>query len=415
MRYLNIVLGKSGLIFLKRILRLIGKIRLGQREKLSICHLITSLEAGGAEVMLRKLLLGMDRSRFVNQVVCLSKPGRIGEELIRQGIPVHYLDLRNYPLSLSRFYRLLRFPETDILQTWLYHADLVGLALGKLSGVKNICWNIRCSYMDFEKYRIFTRWTVRACSILSFLPQAIIANSRAGVKHHIGLGYKAKRWEIIPNGFDLSLFKPDENAKSRLLEELGIDHDANNLSVEQGSSKPFLIGFIARYDPMKDHNTFIEAAVSLIERGRNAHFILAGRGITWQNHALIKEIPDHYKKRFHLLGERTDLERIYPALDIACCISLGEGFPNVVGEAMASGVPCVVTGVGDSAEVVGDTGRVIPLKNVKALVNAWEELFDMGRKTRHKLGKAARKRVEERYEISCITKRYECLYTRLAT
>lgn len=391
---------------------------LSHSANISICHLITTLDTGGAEMMLQKLLLGMNRSRFLNQVVCLSKPGRIGEELIERGIPVHYLDLRNKPLSVLSLYRLLRFLAPDVLQTWLYHSDFVGLVLGKLTGVKSICWNIRCSYMDFEKYRIFTRWTVRACSILSFLPQSIIANSRAGVKHHIALGYKAKRWEIIPNGFDLSRFKPDQNAKSRLLEELCIEHDehdADKLSVEQGSGQPFLIGFIARHDPMKDHNTFIDAAVSLIDRGRNAHFILAGRDITWQNHAFIKEIPDYYKNRFHLLGERTDLERIYPALDIACCISLGEGFSNVIGEAMASGVPCVVTDVGDSAEIVGDTGRVVPLKNTGALVNAWEELLDRGRETRQKMGKAARKRVRECYEISYITKRYEHLYTRLVS
>ena len=363
--------------------------------------------------MLQKLLLGMDRNRFVNQVVCLSTPGRIGEKLIERGIPVHYLDLRKKPLSLLRLYRLMRFTAPDVLQTWLYHADFVGLVLGKLAGGKNICWNIRCSYMDFEKYRIFTRWTVRACSILSFLPQSIIANSRAGVKHHIGIGYKAKRWEIIPNGFDLSRFKPDENAKSRLLEELGIDNDANNLSVEQGSKQPFLIGFVARHDPMKDHDTFIDAAALLIGRGRNAHFILVGKGIIWKNHALIRKIPNYCKKRFHLLGERTDLEKIYPALDIACCISLGEGFPNVVGEAMASGVPCVVTEVGDSAEIVGGTGRVVPVKDAEALADAWEELADQGKETRRKLGKAARKRMEENYEISRIAKRYEHLYMRL--
>jgi len=355
--------------------------------------------------MLQKLLLGMDRDRLLNQVICLSGPGCIGVELTECGIQVHYLDLRKRPLGLFRLYSLLRFFAPDVLQTWLYHADLVGLIFGKLARVKNICWNVRCSQMDFEKYRFSTKWIVRLCTQLSFKPQTIISNSRAGVRHHIGIGYKAKRWKIIPNGFDLSKFKPDQNSKKKLLEELRMEHD---------TGESFLIGFIARYDPMKDHQTFIDAANLLIDRGRNAHFILAGKDITWENPALTGKIPAHFKNKFHLLGERRDVERIFPALDIACCISLGEGFSNVIGEAMASGVPCVVTDVGDSAEIVGDTGRVVPVKDAGALADAWEELLDMGEETRQQLAEAARMRVEEHYEISRITKRYEHLYTRLA-
>ena len=368
--------------------------------------------------MLQKLLLGMDHSRFKNHVVCLSKPGRIGEELAGRGIPVYHLDLRKSPLSilrLAKLYRLLRFFRPDVLQTWLYHADLLGLLVGKVAGIKNICWNIRCSYIDFEKYRISTKWTVRLCSYLSFLPHTIIANSGAGVKHHIGLGYRAKRWKIIPNGFDLSMFTPDRNAKLKLVEELCLNRDGENMCIEQGASEPFLIGFIARYDPMKDHQTFIEAANQLIDRGRNAHFVLAGKDITWQNRALIRKIPDRFKKRFHLLGERRDVDKILPALDIACCISLGEGFSNVIGEAMASGVSCVVTEVGDSAEVVGDTGHVVPVRDAEMLAEAWEEVLDQGGEMRLQQGEAARKRVEERYDICSITKRYEHLYSRLAS
>ena len=366
--------------------------------------------------MLQKLVLGMDRSRFVNHVMCLSKPGRIGEELTGRGIPVYYLDLRKSPLSILRLamlYRLLRVFRPDVLQTWLYHADLLGLIFGKLAGVKKICWNIRCSYIDFEKYRTTTKWTVWLCAHLSFLPHTIIANSGAGVRHHIGLGYKAKRWKVIPNGFDLSRFNPDQNAKSRLVEALCLNGGGENRHIEQGFDRLFFIGFIARYDPMKDHPTFIDAALLLIDRGKNVHFILAGKGITWENRALTGKIPYHFKKRFHLLGERSDVERILPALDIACCISLGEGFSNVIGEAMASGVPCVVTEVGDSAEVVGDTGRVVPVRDAEALAHAWEEELDQGREMRRGQAKAARKRVEDRYDIRRITKRYEHLYHRL--
>ncbi|MCK4388927.1 MAG: glycosyltransferase [Desulfobacterales bacterium] len=386
-----------------------------------ILHLITTLNTGGAEMMLLKLLSHTDHHIFTKRVVSLTDVGSVGERILAQGIPVYALNMPNgrlTPSGLAKLWRLFRFIRPTILQTWLYHADLLGLIFGKLAGIRTICWNIRCSYMDLDKYRRSTKWTIKLCSLFSSFPQVVIANSREAVKFHVNLGYKAKRWRVIPNGFDLDKFKPDRQAKQGLLVELGLAYNPKTenrgeQSGKRNQKRVFLIGFIARYDPMKKHSTFIKAACLLLRERRDVHFILAGRDVKWGNGLLARQIPHIWKDHFHLLGERNDVENITAGLDIASSVSYGEGFPNTIGEAMACGVPCVVTDVGDSARIVSDTGRVVPPKDPDALAKAWKELIDVGEDGRHRLGIAARKRVKDYFELSQIVKQYESLYTSL--
>ena len=387
-------------------------------QPISVMHLITTLDVGGAEMMLLKLLSFMDDDDFSNQVVSLTGIGPIGEKIMAQGIPVYALNMPSGRLTLGglvKLWRLLNSIKPKILQTWLYHADLLGLIFGKLARIRKICWNVRCSYIDLGKYRRSTEWTVKLCSLLSTFPETIITNSREAQNFHVKLGYKAKRCEVIPNGFDLNKFKPDKEAKPKLLVALGLSDRrytkrGKGESVENKRNRIILIGFIARYDPMKDHSTFFKAACFLLEKRRNVHFVLAGRDVRWENKSLAKQLPDVSKDHFHLLGERNDAENITAALDIACSASYGEGFPNIICEAMACGVPCVVTDVGDSARIVGDTGRVVPSRDPQALARAWNEFIDLGEERRGKLGIAARKRVKDHFELSTIVRRYETLY-----
>lgn len=388
---------------------------------MSTLHVITTLDMGGAEMMLWRLLSCMDRSQFSNQVVSLTDIGAIGQRIRAQGVLVHSLNMPNGRLTLvglAKLWRLLHAIRPAILQTWLYHADLLGLIFGKLAGIRNICWNIRCSYLDLGKYRLSTKWTIRLCSLLSSFPQAIITNSRAAQEFHVHLDYKAKRWELIPNGFDLNKFKPDEQAKQRLLAELGLadnqkTENREQETLEKNQNRVLLIGFVARYDPMKDHSTFIKAACLLVQERRDVHFILAGRDVKWENGLLARQIPDVWKDHFLLLGERNDMENITAGLDIASSVSYGEGFPNTIGEAMSCGVPCVVTDVGDSAVIVGKTGRVVPARDPEALAIAWKELIDLGDEGRERLGLAARKRIRDHFELSEIARKYEAFYSSL--
>jgi glycosyltransferase involved in cell wall biosynthesis len=373
---------------------------------LSVLHLITTLDLGGAEMMLFKLLSRMNADRFENHVICLAGEGPVGQEISAHGIPVHVLNMQRGRVTirgLMQLLTLIRRINPEVLQTWMYHADLVGLLFGKLSCIRRICWNIRCSNMDLVKYRLTTRMTVKMCAMLSSVPDLIIANSQNGESYHKGIGYKGKRWEVIPNGFDLRRFKQDDQAKSRLKNELGLD-----------DNKPYsFIGYIARFDAMKDHPTFLDAASRLLKERSNVHFVLAGRNIDWENRELTKSIPKAFRKNVHLLGERDDVEKICAGLDIACSVSSGEGFSNVIGEAMACGVPCVVTDVGDSAFIVGDTGLVVRPRDSKGLSCAWKQLLDIGRDARAELGKAARERIKDYFDISKIIERYEEVYTSL--
>ena len=223
---------------------------------------------------------------------------------------------------------------------------------------------------------------------------------------------------MIPNGFDLEKFKPDQRAKPRLLKDFGLSNDlgcGGSDSEESGNKRTdvFLIGFIARFDPMKDHSAFFKGASLLLSERKDVHFVLAGRGVDLENRSIFGQVPNAAKDHFHFLGERDDIENITAGLDIACLVSHGEGFPNTVGEAMACGIPCVVTNVGDSALIVNDTGYVVPPRDPDALAKAWKELIDMGYERRRKLGMGARKRVKEGFELSKIVKEYETTYSTL--
>ena len=252
------------------------------------------------------------------------------------------------------------------MQTWLYHADLLGLLAGKLARVPVVVWNLRCSDMDMQHYSWISTLVIRVLAALAPVPQAVLVNSEAGRRWHERLGYNPRSWVHIPNGFDLSRFCPDEKARSRFRRGMALSSDA------------VLIGLIARYDPMKDHATFLQAAHLLLESDSRAHFVLVGSDITWENTELTATIRSaKYGKHFHLLGDRDDVPRIMAALDMVTSSSCSEGFPNTIGEAMACGVPCVVTDAGDSALVVGDTGMVVPVKNPQALAEGWQQMIKL--------------------------------------
>jgi glycosyltransferase involved in cell wall biosynthesis len=372
-----------------------------------IFHLITGLNTGGAEISLYRLLAGMDRSRFENRVVSLIPIGPVGEQIRLLDIPVRSLDLkpgRATPAALYKLSGWLRQERPDVLQTWMYHADLLGILAAGISGTRNVVWNIRNSGMDVSQSGSLLRLVIRACAWLSGSPRAVISNSQAGRDFHARLGYHPRRWVIIPNGIDLSAFKPDPQARLALRRELGLAADT------------LLIGQIARYHPMKNQAGFLEAAGTLSRHGVQAHFILAGQDVNAENVALAEAIrKEALEGLVHLLGRRDDAARVEASLDIlASASSSGEGFPNVVAEAMACGVPCVVTDVGDSAHLVGETGIVVPRRDPGALAAAWEKLAAAGPEKRREIGAAGRRRIGEHFSLDETVSAYQDLYAGLA-
>jgi glycosyltransferase involved in cell wall biosynthesis len=216
----------------------------------------------------------------------------------------------------------------------------------------------------------------------------------------VALGYAPEKMAVIPNGFDLERFKPDNDARIAVRRELGISLDAP------------LIGLVARFDPQKDHRSFITAAARLLESDASAQFLLCGEGADTDNSELGEWIrAAGIGANCHLLGPRDDMAGITAALDIAVSSSaFGEGFSNAVAEAMACGVPCVVTDVGDSGLLVEDTGRVVAPKESDALAGAMAELLEIGAEGRAKLGRAARRRIEENYSLPDIAARHLAFY-----
>ena len=302
-----------------------------------------------------------------------------------------------------RLLQLLRKTQPDVLQTWLYHSDLVGLIFGRLAGVKKIVWNIRCANTAEIYNKGRNGFVLRLLKSLSDKPTAVIANSFSGVEHHTKIGYQPKNWYVIPNGFDTTQFIPNPPAHDQLCESLSIHN------------KSLLVGLVARFDPLKDHDTFLKSAQICAKSLPDVHFVLVGKGLDSSNTKITEIIKKlHLEDRTHLLGEQMDLAGITSSLDLATCSSIGEGFPNVVGEAMACGVPVVATDVGDTSRLVGDAGLVVAAANPELFANAMIKILTQPRETRSALGALGRTIIERDYSIKRITQKYADAYRQLA-
>jgi glycosyltransferase involved in cell wall biosynthesis len=356
--------------------------------------------------MLYKLLSEVDQKRFTPVVISLSDKGTIGPQIEQLGIPVYTLGMRPgmpSPRVLCKLALLTRKIRPEIIQGWMYHGNVAALYSGIFSKPSHVCWNIRHSLYSLTYEKKTTALIIRLCGRLSKLPSKIIYNARQSVVQHVRLGYQKETAVIIPNGFNIDLFQPDGDAAGNMRAELNIP------------AASILIGLVARYHPMKDHENFLRAASILVRDHPETHFVLAGKNVTNKNHDLLQLIETFgIAKNVHLLGERKDVPFISASFDIATSSSYSEAFPNVVGEAMSCGVPCVVTDVGDSAWIVADTGKVVPPRDPQSLADAWSELISMGGEKRRELGLKARKRICDNFSLDVVTRKYETLYEQLA-
>lgn len=372
----------------------------------SLCLIITGLSTGGAETMLLKLLEKLDRGRFSPEVISLTNLGEIGPRLAALGVPVRALNMRPNSLNLREFWTLtkhLRRKQPEVVHTWMYHADLLGGIAARLAGVRTIAWGIRQSNLATDLNKPSTLRVVKVCALLSrWVPSKILSCSERAMHLHVAEGYCASKMGLIPNGFDLTRFVPDESARRDVRAELGIASDTP------------LVGVVARDDPQKNHLGFIQAAATVHRAVPGCHFLLAGTGVDQNNAPLNRAIEQAgLQNSMHLLGRRTDVPRLMAALDVLASPSHGEAFPNVLGEVMACAVPCVVTDVGDSAEIVGHTGRVVSAGQMDELARELIALLAMPESDRRVLGAQARERIRTRYELGTITRRYEDFYQQL--
>lgn len=368
-----------------------------------IVHLIPTLQVGGAEHMLEKLVTGMDDKAFTTAVVTLTGEGPIGRRLRAAGIPIYALGMTGpatLPRTLFRLYRLLRQLQPHVLQTWLYHADLVGSIARFMVPKTPLLWNLRCSDMNMAHYSRNTRLVLRLLGPLSRLPDCIVTNSEAGRDHHIGLGYRSSGWQTIPNGFDLTKFSPAN--RGALRSELRLMPNEK------------IVGMVARFDPMKDHANFLAMVRLLAARDPNLHFALVGRGCTTDT-PLMEKAALEFGPRLHLLGERHDVASVLPDFDVLVLSSAyGEGFPNVLGEGLACAVPSVATDVGDAALILDDCGLIVPPRDPLALADAVTSILAKPETELAAWKLRMRQRAESLFSLPSVIARYESFYRKMA-
>ena len=373
----------------------------------TVMHIINELEAGGAERVLTRIACHNSRDSGPNIprqiVVSLMDEGVFGTDLRDAGVELHCLGMkpgiRDLPGAIIRLTRLMRKFKPDAIMSWLYHSDFIATIAATLSGcgTRRLAWNIRCAEMDLKQYGRSTRIVLALLAKMSGAPAVVAANSYTGQQHHIKCGYNPKKWAYLPNGFDTDEWHPDPDAKNRLCAELDIDPAKH------------LVGMVARKDLAKDHVTVLEAIRLVRNNGHNVHLALVGQNT--EELAIADELVPHVSA----LGLRRDVAQLVPAFDIAVLASsFGEGFPNVIGEAMACGVPAIGNDVGDVTNVIGDTGKIVPQRSPDKLAKAIEELITEDAESRTHRKMASRNRIINHYGLDAMNARYLALWDELA-
>ncbi|AUW57376.1 glycosyl transferase family 1 [Sphingobium sp. SCG-1] len=376
--------------------------------QVKVLHVITGLNVGGAEAMLARLL-DHERSRggVRAQVATLMPQGVVGRQMAASGVVVHQLGMRGLisavPAAL-RLARLIGKERPDVVVAWMHHAQLASTLAVLLAQTRTpVVWNVRHSLGGFEREKWLTRLILKLQVRISRMPTAIIYNSRAAAAQYSALGFAPVREHVIPNGLIVPPAQSRTAASETVRSLFGIPPHA------------IVIGMIARAHPMKDVGTLLCAFSKVQAAGVAAHLLLVGEGMDHLDRGEAQLLAALPKGSWTISGHRTDVGEWLAGIDtLALSSAWGEGFPNIVGEAMAQGVPCVGTDVGDTGWIIGTTGRTVPPRNPAALAEALIELARMEPEERMALGEAARRRVEEHFTLDHVAVRYGELYRDVA-
>ncbi|WP_337879033.1 glycosyltransferase [Rheinheimera sp.] len=370
---------------------------------MKIVHISTGLDIGGAEIMLERLLTRNPERKQDVVVISLQDEGPIGQRLRHQGYEVIALNMNGklaFPIALLRLTKLLKKLKPHLVQTWMYHADLLGGVAAKLAGVKHIVWGIHCSNLPIG--RPLTKLVMKACAHLSsILPDSIVAVADVARRNHIGYGYKADKFSVISNGF-LPLIPATNSQIATIRRQLGV---ADNQT---------LIGAVGRYHPDKGQDILIEA-LALLPQELNWVCVLVGRDNDSANVELDALLKRHgVADKVRLLGLRDDVPVLLSCFDLFCLPSRSEAFPMALGEAMSIGLPCIATDVGDCRELIGDTGFIVPPLSPSLFAKAITELLMVEPEQRTVIGVRARERVLAFFSLDVVCTQYDQLYARLA-
>jgi glycosyltransferase involved in cell wall biosynthesis len=369
--------------------------RTGRQPRLVL--FIRDLNIGGAQRQLIELASGMHGGPWRVTVLTLYRGGPLEPDLVARGVPYHSLDKRGRWDILGFWWRLvteIRRERPDVLMSYLGAENLFNASLRPLFPRMRIVWGLRSSGVDHRSYERISWVMFQMARVASRLTHLIISNSHASVEDHARDGYPRDRMVVVPNGIDAVRFAPDPVARREVRDEWGVD----------GSTT--LVGLVGRLDPKKDHPTFLRAASRLAGERADVRFVCVGPGPDGYRDELLELTRSlGLGDRVIWAGPRLDMPRVYAALDLLVSSSAwGEGFPNVVAEAMASGVPCVVAAAGDSAVVVGDTGWVCRPGDVEDLARAMREAVG-SRESLEERGRLARQRIVDEFSPARLVER----------
>ncbi len=365
---------------------------------MKIAFLIRSLNPGGAERQLVTLAKGLYERGHSVRVAVFYPGGSLEDELREQGITVESLDKRGRWEAFDFLRRLIEFmrrENPDVLHSYLCVANILAAILTQILPRSRVAWGVRASNMDLDRYDWTARLAYRAECFLSRFVDLIIVNSHAGFAYARSQGFPENKMMVIPNGIDTDRFRPNKESGRNIRAEWNIRNDEK------------LIGLVGRLDPMKDHPTFLRAAAQLARQRKDLRFVCVGDGpATYRQELLALSAELGLAEQLIWTGARQDMPAVYNALDVVVSSSYTEGFPNVIGEAMSCGVPCVVTNVGDSAWVVGDTGEVIPPQKPDRLSIAIETLIENIERTGYETN-INRQHIIERFSVTALVAKTE--------
>jgi glycosyltransferase involved in cell wall biosynthesis len=368
-----------------------------------IVHIITGLNNGGAEAVLYRLVT--NDSMHKHLIISLMDMGKYGPMLQKKGIDVLCLNIPKGKLTVSgviKLWKALREHKPDVVQTWMYHADLIGGIVAKVAGVRKIVWGIHHTELVPGESSNSTIIISRICAKLSsIVPKNIICCAERAVTVHSELGYNNNKMVVIGNGYELDHFTPNKS--------LGIDKRKDlNLSNQ------LLLGMVGRFDSLKDHKNLLQALAILKNKELIFKCLLVGPNMDEKNDQLMAWVEENnLRDNLLLLGPRADIPALMNALDIHILSSLSEGFPNVLAEAMACGTPCITTDVGDAGLIVGRTGWVVPPKDSRALSVAIQQAFLEIEESPKAWGErklASRQHIEKNFSIETMIKKYHAVW-----